>query len=669
MFCGIGTNGVHFDCLPYFNEKGIELAFRANVLGDLTDDATNLVGPASSTVSGRVMAENHGGIIVCANNPDGSVKSNLVIVLQVQIVTNIPPVNAGGIGQTDSATGTNADTINVTGSLSDPNFRVVLNALKQRTGSETMPEPEVRTRNGHHVNWIGTDNISAPLSQTGNGQLVQDAKLDYEMGKLDDAERLLKSALSLDAQNIAAKYYLGLVQTARQHLMTSPIKTGRQKIVEKLEQIQLDPFGPFMAVSLAEVVHQLNEMARQNDPEKIGVDIVILTNSFSDRPPAIDSVVINLTSPLMNIKLRNALDAIPMVADKPIMYSVTDGSIVFSMKDTSEIPTLYSRLFRVGNSSFVSALKKKTGLETNNVSQTASILLSTIGVDLNVPGKSVFFNDGLGELFVRATATDLDTVETALEAFTAAAPQVHIKARFLEVPKESLALLQPFPELTNGVTILSAVSFRKLFQTLESNPGTLTLAEPEVVTTSGRQTQMRATTLHTIITNFVFQEITTNATIVPQTEEVEDGPFIDLFPNVLPDGYTINLRTTASLKEFLGYENPTNSTNVYNSKGEKNDLPKALPKFRNQQASAHLNLWDGQTVVLGKFAGHFFVGAKEQFPEAAKIFEKTINDQINVQDKAVLVFITVTLVDPAGNRIHSDDELPFAKDGIPSQPK
>jgi Flp pilus assembly secretin CpaC len=299
----------------------------------------------------------------------------------------------------------------------------------------------------------------------------------------------------------------------------------------------------------------------------------------------------------------------------------------------------------------------------------ASILLSTIGVDLNVPGKSVFFNDGLGELFVRATATDLDTVETALEAFTAAAPQVHIKARFLEVPKESLALLQPFPELTNGVTILSAVSFRKLFQTLESNPGTLTLAEPEVVTTSGRQTQMRATTLHTIITNFVFQEITTNATIVPQTEEVEDGPFIDLFPNVLPDGYTINLRTTASLKEFLGYENPTNSTNVYNSKGEKNDLPKALPKFRNQQASAHLNLWDGQTVVLGKFAGHFFVGAKEQFPEAAKIFEKTINDQINVQDKAVLVFITVTLVDPAGNRIHSDDELPFAKDGIPSQPK
>ena len=424
-----------------------------------------------------------------------------------------------------------------------------------------------------------------------------------------------------------------------------------------------------MAVSLAEVVHQLNEMARQNDPEKIGVDIVILTNSFSDRPPAIDSVVINLTSPLMNIKLRNALDAIPMVADKPIMYSVTDGSIVFSMKDTSEIPTLYSRLFRVGNSSFVSALKKKTGLETNNVSQMASILLSTIGVDLNVPGKSVFFNDGLGELFVRATATDLDTVETALEAFTAAAPQVHIKARFLEVPKESLALLQPFPELTNGVTILSAVSFRKLFQTLESNPGTLTLAEPEVVTTSGRQTQMRATTLHTIITNFVFQEITTNATIVPQTEEVEDGPFIDLFPNVLPDGYTINLRTTASLKEFLGYENPTNSTNVYNSKGEKNDLPKALPKFRNQQASAHLNLWDGQTVVLGKFAGHFFVGAKEQFPEAAKIFEKTINDQINVQDKAVLVFITVTLVDPAGNRIHSDDELPFAKDGIPSQPK
>ena len=36
--------------------------------------------------------------------------------------------------------------------------------------------------------------------------------------------------------------------------------------------------------------------------------------------------------------------------------------------------------------------------------------------------------------------------------------------------------------------------------------GTETLAEPEVVTTSGRQTQMRATVLQTIITSYSFQQ-------------------------------------------------------------------------------------------------------------------------------------------------------------------
>jgi len=33
-----------------------------------------------------------------------------------------------------------------------------------------------------------------------------------------------------------------------------------------------------------------------------------------------------------------------------------------------------------------------------------------------------------------------------------------------------------------------------------------------------------------------------------------------------------------------------------------------------------------------------------------------------------MVFVTATIVDPAGNRVHSDDELPFAQAAIPSQP-
>jgi hypothetical protein len=33
-----------------------------------------------------------------------------------------------------------------------------------------------------------------------------------------------------------------------------------------------------------------------------------------------------------------------------------------------------------------------------------------------------------------------------------------------------------------------------------------------------------------------------------------------------------------------------------------------------------------------------------------------------------MIFVTSTIVDPAGNRVHSDDELPFAQTAIPEQP-
>jgi hypothetical protein len=33
----------------------------------------------------------------------------------------------------------------------------------------------------------------------------------------------------------------------------------------------------------------------------------------------------------------------------------------------------------------------------------------------------------------------------------------------------------------------------------------------------------------------------------------------------------------------------------------------------------------------------------------------------------LVIFVTPTLIDPAGNRLHSEDELPFAQRSIPNQ--
>jgi general secretion pathway protein D len=37
--------------------------------------------------------------------------------------------------------------------------------------------------------------------------------------------------------------------------------------------------------------------------------------------------------------------------------------------------------------------------------------------------------------------------------------------------------------------------------------------------------------------------------------------------------------------------------------------------------------------------------------------------------KNLMIFVTATIVDPAGNRVHSDDDLPFAQTATPVQPE
>jgi hypothetical protein len=204
---------------------------------------------------------------------------------------------------------------------------------------------------------------------------------------------------------------------------------------------------------------------------------------------------------------------------------------------------------------------------TVDISLAARSFFQTLGVDLTAPGKAIFFNDRLGELFVRATEQDLDTIENAIEVLNHVSPQVHVKARFIEVAQEDDKALgfdwylgnftagnvqttagnagsvnvpvtqnnpsgtfpgnalsgtlipQGIQSLTSGLRnpldapavasitgILTDPNFQVVLHALEQRSGTETLAEPEIVTTSGRQTQVRATELETIITGFTFQQ-------------------------------------------------------------------------------------------------------------------------------------------------------------------
>ncbi|MEI9864646.1 MAG: hypothetical protein WDN00_08850 [Limisphaerales bacterium] len=155
------------------------------------------------------------------------------------------------------------------------------------------------------------------------GTLVQDGKLLYEMGKLEEADAKFKAALKLDPGNTGANYYLNLTKQAqfareeRAHtvatgerlveveqawekpkpntLLPTPnpyartnliyTGTGRQAIVSKLDRIRLDQVL-YDGLPLSEVIRNLSEQARLRDPDKKGINFLINPNGDTSVPVA-----------------------------------------------------------------------------------------------------------------------------------------------------------------------------------------------------------------------------------------------------------------------------------------------------------------------------------------------------------------------------------------------
>jgi general secretion pathway protein D len=158
--------------------------------------------------------------------------------------------------------------------------------------------------------------------------------------------------------------------------------------------------------------------------------------------------------------------------------------------------------------------------------------------------------------------------------------------------------------------------------------------------------------------------------IQPITQQVETGPVLDVVPYVLSDGYTINLALIPSVTEFTGYDTPppipdvTGNLNVV-------QLPVILPAFTVRQVVTTVNVWDNQTVVIGGLISSSVQSTKDKVPMigdlpiVGRLFQ---SQSKTTQKKNLMIFVTATIVDPAGNRVHSDDELPFAQNAVPPQP-
>jgi general secretion pathway protein D len=236
--------------------------------------------------------------------------------------------------------------------------------------------------------------------------------------------------------------------------------------------------------------------------------------------------------------------------------------------------------------------------------------------------------------------------------------------------------------------IMTDPQFRVAIEAIQQRTGSDLLSAPKVTTLSGRQTHIAAQDLVTIVTSVSITENSSTATglvggsgvtapaLNYNTTPFGIGPKLDVMPTVSADGFSIQMVLIPTILEFIGYDSPGGFVpQAEAAAGSTIGVPVQatlpLPRFRVREVVTSCNVWDGQTVVLGGMIAETITKIKDQVPVlgdlplVGRLFQSESTD---TQKQNLLIFVTPTIIDPAGNRVHNDDDMPFARTSIPPQP-
>ena len=458
-----------------------------------------------------------------------------------------------------------------------------------------------------------------------------------EAGKQAEAKAKFEEALKLDPGNLAAKYYLSLLQQAANLAGTNSASEtnlvqnsrGREVINQKLDSIRLKEIS-FPGVPLNEVVRKLATMVTVADRDGTGINLYIMTN-----------VVIDLKLPLRDVTLRQALDAIVKCAEVPLKYGVEDYAVVISSGRAPPLLHTPQVTIEVKFAEMTEPDSKALGFDwflRNTLTQNSGLgpqskLFETSATKVGVPDSSVA--DNLFNLFQELRNHPLPALPS------------------------SIGTNAPENEPLTG--ILTDPQYRVVIRALEQRQGVNILTLPKVTTLSGRQAQVKTVNVRYVVTDLDFSQIVSNATTgalngiqpKPIAEQFELGPMLDVVPYVQADGHTIQMTVIPTFREFLGYD--VKQARLVPPEAKSADMQQLtpLPVFRLRQIVSSVTVSDGQTVMLAGGSDRLLANPNKNLP----LREGTKPPREPKKTKLV-IFVTATLIDPAGNRIHPAEETP-----------
>jgi general secretion pathway protein D len=256
----------------------------------------------------------------------------------------------------------------------------------------------------------------------------------------------------------------------------------------------------------------------------------------------------------------------------------------------------------------------------------------------------------------------------------------------------------PAPGVLSVAGVFTDPQFQTVMRALSQKKGVDINASPSVTTKNGLKATVDITrefiyptefappqlpqngNRTTIVVGATIQQIATPTT--PTAFEMrKTGVYMEVEPIISDDGRTVELTISPELTDFEGFVNygspitapssssfqPINLTGVGSggtafipaNQPEQLITPNLIlqPIFKTQKVNTAVKIWDGATVVLG--------GAKVQqrtmvndsipllgnLPLVGRFFQSNVE---RVDTKNVVIFVTVDVVDPSGQKINRD---------------
>jgi len=222
----------------------------------------------------------------------------------------------------------------------------------------------------------------------------------------------------------------------------------------------------------------------------------------------------------------------------------------------------------------------------------------------------------------------------------------------------------------------AGIRLDSVIHALDKNEQIEVLSSPRVTTMSGQEATIKMVTYTYYPVSWTEPNETTQTSTgagtsyyIPSTPVFEEptpvGIFLSVIPTVRADKYTIDLEMEPQVQTFDGWTDYSYDSDWVTDKDSKEKVPNVIkmPIFNIRTIKTHLNVYDGDTVVMGGVVRDNTNSVDDRIPIMGDVpligrfFRSEVED---VNKTNLLIFVKVKLVDLYGVPIRSE-----YKEGLP----